>query len=116
MRGIGPDAGLVALSSGEIGSAMRLGLSGTPGAVITTLASPFLGTPRSVTGVGGTLHLDPLLIVALPSVTLDAGGAAGFDLTIPNDPNLQGQSLHLQAVQSASSSWTLGNLQSVAFR
>lgn len=116
IRGVGPDAGVVVLSSGVIGSSARVGLSGTPNALVTALAGPFLGTPTQIPGIGGTLFLDPVLIVAIGTRTLDGEGAAGLDVAIPNDPNLRNASLHWQALQASGAGWTLGNVQSTTFR
>ena len=45
-----------------------------------------------------------------------ADGVARYELTIPADPTLAGNVLHLQALHGSGSAWRFGNLQSLTLR
>ena len=116
IHGVGPNAGLVALSSGVLGSTAALGVSGAAGATSFVLFAPAAGGPTSIPGVQGDLLLDASSLGVAGSVTLDADGSGQFDLTIPNTPGLAGATARFQVLEVTSVSLTLGDMQSITLR
>lgn len=116
IHGVGPNAGLVALSSGALGSTAGLGLSGAAGATSFVLFAPAAGGPTSIPGVQGDLLLDPNSLGLAGSVTLDADGSGQLDLTIPSIPGLAGATARFQVLEVTSVSLTLGDMQSITLR
>ncbi|MEY2979917.1 MAG: hypothetical protein RL562_144, partial [Planctomycetota bacterium] len=116
IHGVGPNAGLVALSSGAIGSTAGLGVSGAAGATSFVLFAPLAGGPTSIPGVLGDLLLDPGSLAIAGSVALSADGAGQLDLTIPSIPGLAGATARFQVLEVATTSLTLGNVQALTLR
>ena len=116
IHGVGPNAGLVALSSGVLGSTAALGVSGAAGATSFVLFAPAAGGPTSIPGVQGDLLLDASSLGVAGSVTLDADGSGQFDLTIPSTPGLAGATARFQVLEVTSVSLTLGDMQSITLR
>jgi carboxypeptidase T len=116
IHGVGPNAGLVALSSGALGSTAGLGVSGAAGATSFVLFAPAAGGPTSIPGVLGSLLLDTASLSVAASVTLSADGAGQFDLTIPSIPGLAGATARFQVLEVSATSLTLGNLQALTLR
>jgi carboxypeptidase T len=114
--GVGPNAGLVALSSGVLGTTAGLGVSGAAGATSFVLFAPAAGGPTSIPGVQGDLLLDAASLGVAGTVTLSADGAGQYDLTIPSIPGLAGATARFQVLEVTSASLTLGNAQSVTLR
>jgi hypothetical protein len=103
------DGELILMASGAIGSAGRVGLLGTHGALSILLASPArASTP--IAGIAGALELDPAGLVAFPTRQFGTSGYLVTDFTVPADPLLVGQAIHWQALHArAGATPRLGN-------
>ncbi len=108
ITGMQPDASTTILSSGTLGTDLRIGLCGQPAGQMLLLAS--LGTADiSIPGITGNLLLDPATLNSLPALGLDASGYAAHELPIPNDPRLRGTRVYFQSLQAAGATLRLGN-------
>lgn len=116
VAGFAPHGDLTLLSSGAIGSTIRVGLNGNAGALGHVLLSPSTVAPITIPGIAGALVLDPALIVNLAPRVFPAGGYASVDISIPNLANLRGADLFFQQFHADGTSYRLGNAQRVVFR
>lgn len=110
IRGVANDGSITILSSGAIGTDIRAGFVGGAGAQVLPLISPFrAGGPITIPGIGGSLLLEPSIILTLPALVLDASGRGTADVAIPNDAGLRGGVLHWQALHFGSGGPAFGN-------
>ncbi len=111
------DGAATLLTSGRVGSTLRLGMSGQDGAVVYgVMSAGLLGSPLTLPGIDGTLQVDPALSLVAPGAALGSDRWAPLDVGVPNDPGLVGRAFHFQAVHVDGASARIGNLQSVTLR
>jgi hypothetical protein len=79
-------------STARVGSPLRMGLAGEPGAAVVLLAAGRANLPTPI----GDLLLDPLTLVLLPALALDATRTASLTLPIPGEPGLGGATVSFQ--------------------
>jgi hypothetical protein len=80
----------------QINTAMDTTVWGAPGTFWLTVLDGAMGSPASFPGIGGSLWIQPRIVLA--SGAVPAGGASVLFLGIPNDPLLVGGYLALQSL------------------
>ncbi len=117
IHGVTADANCTLLTSGILGTDLRLGYNGRDGAVgYPLLAFGLAAAPIPVPGFDGLLRLDPATMLGLGSTQFGSTGSATFDLQLPNDPGAVGLPLHFQVAQVDGANFRLGNVQSVTLQ
>jgi hypothetical protein len=111
LRGVAADGAITALSSGNAGSNLRLGMNASSGALLFPLGSPVLGPGTSFPGVAGQLLLDAATTVVFPLQIVGASGYQSLDIPIP--PGFTGATFHFQTVWLTSIAAFGGNEQAV---
>ena len=115
VEGVMNDGSLTLLSSGELESYLRFGMTGAGGGQAVLMLSN--GTADlTVPGFGGRLLIDPASLFPFPSTTLNAQGYGVRDVLIPNYPSLQNQTVYWQLVYTDGVDLSFGNRQSVTFQ
>ncbi|MBK8974898.1 MAG: zinc carboxypeptidase [Planctomycetes bacterium] len=110
------DGDVTLLGSGVLGTTLRVGIAGAPGAQSWVLLGPALAAaPIPIPGIAGALRLDPGLVFAFGAPP-GAGGIGTVDLQIPVLAGLSGAPLHFQGLHQNGAALRLGNLQSTVLR
>jgi len=93
-----PDGAVAMLGSGQLGTSLRVGVTGPVGGAVLPVGALGLGPGLTAPGVAGTLFLDPATVALFPLQVLTSGPYAALDVALPNLGSLIGVQVAFQAV------------------
>ncbi|MEQ8767669.1 MAG: VCBS repeat-containing protein [Planctomycetota bacterium] len=77
---------------------------------VTTWVSANRGARLTVPGIEGSIGLDLLGLVRLPTLALPTGGEVHLTVPVPSSPLLQGRKIFVQALFAGPFEWRFGNV------
>jgi murein tripeptide amidase MpaA len=106
--GAADDGAVTLLSSGVLGTDLRVGMNGPSGGLLLPVGALGLGPGLTAPGVAGTMLLDPNTVALFPLQIMTSSGYASFELPLPVQAGLIGVDLAFQTVVVANGAIAFG--------
>ena len=103
-----PDGAVTMLGSGQLGTTLRVGVTGPIGGSVLPIGALGLGPGLTAPGVSGSLLLDPLTVALFPLQVLTSEPYAAVELSLPTQGVLIGVPVAFQAAVVANGAVSFG--------